>query len=121
MNKGENMDNNNGLIIGGLFAIVCLIMFALMQRNTNQQQTVTPPVVVQPAPAQPQQPQIQHQHHCPPDILGASRELYSMGYMDASSGRRPNSIYRNDPYYMRGYRDGAPHCPPQLRFNINID
>jgi hypothetical protein len=128
--KRSFMENSNGIIIG-LLALVCLIMFALMlhkNMNPNPTMPIPQPQIQQPAPApqQPQQPQQPHRHCpppvCPPDcILEGHKILYNMGYMDAACGRRPNSLYRTDPMYMRGYRDGAPHCPPNLKLNIIID
>lgn len=128
----DNKDNTGITII--LLAVICLIAFALILQSSRVQQIPSPspqPIVQQPLPTQPQQQRPQehhHQHvcpppeqHCPPDYLGPARELYRLGYFDASAGRRPNSLYRADPYYMRGYRDGSAYCPPQLKFNIIID
>lgn len=123
-------NNNNGLMAIGLFAIVSLMIFALVvfskQENTpiaqqspvvvNQNNSPPPPVVVNQNTA-PQTTVVVPPPVCPPDC---DSSLYEMGYKDSSCGRRANWFYRNNVHYMRGYRDGSRFCPPRLRFNINI-
>ncbi len=124
-------NNNNGLMAIGLFAIVSLMIFALVVFSKQESTPIAQqsPVVVNQNNSPPPAPVVINQNTapqttvvvpppvCPPDC---DSNLYEMGYEDSSCGRRANWFYRNNVHYMRGYRDGSRFCPPRLRFNINI-
>lgn len=139
------MNNNNNALTIGFFGILALMLFGLVlfflkvqdsRQNLNQQPIIIDnndrdndnghrrhnfcppnqpncPPNVNPAPIPPCQP--------PVDYIGEARRLYILGYEDGSRGIRPDYRYKDNVHYIRGYRDGARHCPSGIQFQIGID
>ena len=126
-------ENNNNLIIAGLFGFLIIVLFSLVIMFMKQQGASRhfnkPDMQMQPQqpqfdqgpPPQQEQPNVivVPPPNCPHHYIDEHRNLYNRGYDDGVHGHRVDPVFRDSIHYMAGYRDGARYFPG-IGFHIRI-
>lgn len=115
--------DNNGLVIALIIAVLFMIAFPVVFSLIKKDSQNTYVEQIQPSPPpQPSQPPVVIQQPPvilpPPIIIAPNRGAYSQGWADANRGIPP--CERNNPDYMRGYRDFC-HRHPRPGFIFHFD